>query len=122
MTRSLFEKTFMALVAAKLQAPDPDFIKAKRDVYWTQLKDIPDSLWEKGVGYYLKHGIYFPQIEELAEASIGIKYDYPSHPKKEKIPWEKTLDKILSRRKIEDREQKRSERGVSDSKALGRKR
>ena len=99
MTESLFEKSFMALGAAKLQAPDPEFIKAKRDVYWVVLRDIPDDLWQNGVRKCLQHGNFFPSIEELAEASLGIRWAWQNTPTPEKISWEHTLQKILTEQK-----------------------
>lgn len=99
MTEAHFKLSFMALVAAKLHAPDPDFIKAKQEVYWTMLREIPDDLWEKGVAYCLRHGEFFPSIETLAEASIGAKWKYSKTPHPEKVPWEETLLRELKQRR-----------------------
>lgn len=96
MTESEFETRFMALVAGKLLAPDPAFVKAKRDVYWAMLQDIPEELWQKAVDHCLKHGTFFPSIEDLGNAAMGEHWDYNPYGSV-KVPWETQLRRILAK-------------------------
>ena len=105
MNEQKFKDDMEAFAFAKLNAPDPKFVAAKIAVYWQCLKDIPDDLWQKAVDHCLRHGTFFPSIEELGEAAMGEHWDYNSHGSV-KIPWETVLRRRIAQDMLKKIEQK----------------
>lgn len=116
MTEQKFKADFMALVVAKLHSPDPEFVAAKMSVYWECLKEIPEELWQRAVDHCLRHGDFFPSIEELGEAAMGEHWDY--NPRagsagSKKIPWETVLRRRIAQDMLKKIEQKNPTRAIT---------
>jgi len=69
-----------------------------RDIYWHELREIPDDLWQQGVRQCLKACKFFPTIKEIGDACLQGKMEITGPGQYITRTWEQALKYELQER------------------------
>jgi hypothetical protein len=91
MTEKLFAQAVKSFKTLFFKSPSNAAIK----IYWQQLKNIPDDLWEQGIQRCVNTCTFFPAITELGGACLREHL----HEREEKFDWPMALERVLEKRR-----------------------
>ena len=69
-----------------------------RDIYWAELREIPNDLWQQGIRRCLKACKFFPAIKELGDSCLYGKMEIVAPGRYIPITWEQGLKYELQER------------------------
>ena len=69
-----------------------------RDIYWHELREIPNDLWQQGIRRCLKACKFFPTIKELGDSCLYGKMEIVAPGRYIQLSWEQGLKYELEER------------------------
>ena len=69
-----------------------------RDIYWHELREIPNDLWQQGIRRCLKACKFFPTIKELGDSCLYGKMEIVAPGRYIQLTWEQGLKYELEER------------------------
>ena len=69
-----------------------------RDIYWAELREVPNDLWQQGIRRCLKACKFFPTIKELGDSCLYGKMEIVAPGRYIQITWERALKYELEER------------------------